>query len=118
VMLPAIIAGAVLPPRRGGIAHGAMADSMRVHHRGCRTAEFTTAKGVRPTMRQIELTDKLELLGVLAGAFLVVTALGSLLGTPWAYTGDSLVVAIQLVGVVATAAIGVGLAWLVYEPRD
>lgn len=67
-------------------------------------------------MRQIGVTDKLEVLGVLVGAFLVVTALGTLLGTPWVYNDDPLVVAIQLVGVVAMIAIGVGLAWLVYEP--
>ena len=69
-------------------------------------------------MRLIEVTDKLEVLGVLAGAFLVVTALGTLIGTPWAYNNDPLVSALQLVGVVAMIAIGVGLAWLVYEPRS
>lgn len=66
-------------------------------------------------MRPIEVRDKLEVLGVLVGAFLVVTALGRLVGTPWVYNDDPLASAIQLVGVVATIAIGVGLAWLVYE---
>ncbi|PSQ61081.1 MAG: hypothetical protein BRD23_00915 [Halobacteriales archaeon SW_9_67_25] len=69
-------------------------------------------------MKTIEVTDRLEVLGVLVGAFLVVTALGTLVGTPWAYSDDPLASAIQLVGVVAMVAIGVGLAWLVYEPQS
>ena len=67
-------------------------------------------------MKTIGVTDKLEVLGVLVGAFLVVTALGTLLGTPWAYSDSTLASVIQLDGVVAMIAIGVGLAWLVYEP--
>jgi len=67
-------------------------------------------------MQSIKVTDKLEVLGVLVGAFLVLAALGTLVGTPWAYNNDPLVTVIQLVGVVAMIAIGVGLAWLVYEP--
>lgn len=69
-------------------------------------------------MQSIEVTDKLEVLGVLVGAFLVVTALGTLVGTPWAYNNDPVVSVIQLVGVAAMVVIGVGLAWLVYEPRE
>jgi hypothetical protein len=68
-------------------------------------------------MEVIDATDKLEVLGVLVGAFLVVVALGTLVGTPWTTNNDALASAIQLVGVVAMAAIGVGLAWLSYGRR-
>jgi len=66
-------------------------------------------------MNAIEVTDKLEVLGVLVGAFLVLVALGTLVGTPWVYNIDPLASVIQIVGVVAMAAIGVGLVWLSYE---
>lgn len=56
--------------------------------------------------------DRLEPLGIAAGAFLVLAALGTLIGQPWATNPDMIAVAFQLVGVLATIAIGAGLAYL------
>lgn len=61
--------------------------------------------------------DALVPLGVGAGAFLVLAALGTLAGAPWATNPDTAAVAIQLVGVVAMAALGVGLAYLSWSGR-
>lgn len=66
-------------------------------------------------MRTIQFEDRLEPLGIAAGAVLVVMALGTLLGTPWATAGSTVVAVLQLVGVLVTAAIGVALAWLSYS---
>lgn len=65
-------------------------------------------------MEVIDAADKLEVLGVLVGAFLVAVALGTLVGTPWATNNDALASVVQLVGVAAMAAVGIGLAWLSY----
>lgn len=58
--------------------------------------------------------DRLDLVGTLAGVFLVLVALGTLSGQPWQYSGSALVMVLQLVGIVATAAIGVLLVWLAH----
>jgi len=58
--------------------------------------------------------DRLDVLGVLAGAFLVLVALGTAAGTPWTHSGGTIVMLIQVFGVVATAAIGIGLVWLAH----
>jgi len=79
------------------------------------TAQFTTRSTVGPDMEVIGAADKLEVLGVLVGAFLVVAALGTLVGTPWTTNNDALASAIQIVGVAAMIAVGIGLAWLSYE---
>lgn len=56
--------------------------------------------------------DRLDALGVLAGVFLVLVALGTAAGTPWVYSGGTVVMVLQILGVLATAAIGAGLVWL------
>lgn len=56
--------------------------------------------------------DRLDLLGVLAGVFLVLVALGTASGTPWTHSGGTIVMLIQVFGVIATAAIGIALVWL------
>lgn len=58
--------------------------------------------------------DRLDLLGVLAGVFLVLVAIGTAAGTPWVYSGGTLVMVLQIIGVLATAAIGVLLVWLAH----
>ena len=62
--------------------------------------------------------DKLEPLGIAAGVFLILAALGTLAGAPWATNPDTLAVALQLIGVVATIALGAGLAYLSWTGRD
>lgn len=62
----------------------------------------------------IDFEDNLAILGVLVGAFVVVVGLGTLLGQPWTTTENTSAVVVQLVGIVATIAIGVLLIVLTY----
>lgn len=56
--------------------------------------------------------DRLEPVGTAAGVLLVLVAIGTLAGTPWTTKGDALASVIQVVGVVAMAALGVFLVRL------
>ena len=56
--------------------------------------------------------DKLEPLGIAAGAFLVLAGLGTIAGAPWATNPDVLAVAISVLGSLATVVVGAGLAYL------
>lgn len=56
--------------------------------------------------------DALEPLGVLAGAFLVLVGIGTIVGTPWTTNPDTVAVALKIVGALATVALGAGLAYL------
>ena len=58
--------------------------------------------------------DRLDILGVLAGVFLVLVAIGTAAGQPWQYSGGTVVMIVQIFGVIATAAIGVVLVWLAH----
>lgn len=64
-------------------------------------------------MTALSFDDRLDVLGTLLGAFIVLGALGSLLGAPWDTNPDTLAVVLQLLGVVLTVVIGAGLLWLV-----
>lgn len=64
------------------------------------------------------VADRLEVLGIAAGAFLVLAALGTVLGQPWTTNPDGLAVALKLVGVVLTIAIGAGLIYLSWTGRE
>lgn len=66
-------------------------------------------------MNGYEFEDRLELLGVLAGGFVVVVALGTLLGLPWTTTDNTTAALIQVVGIVATIAVGVTLVAVTYD---
>ncbi|MFB6307797.1 MAG: hypothetical protein ABEH35_00565 [Haloarculaceae archaeon] len=55
--------------------------------------------------------DALEPLGVGVGAFLVLVGLVTIVGTPWT-TNNLLPALLQVVGALATAAVGAGLAYL------
>jgi hypothetical protein len=61
--------------------------------------------------------DSMEPLGVLAGAFLVLAGLGTVAGTPWTTNPDTLAVALKIIGSLATAALGAGLAYLSWTGR-
>lgn len=63
-------------------------------------------------MDAIQFEDRLEPLGILTGALLVATALGTLAGTPWTTANSGIVVGLQILGVLVTAVIGGGLVWL------
>jgi protein-S-isoprenylcysteine O-methyltransferase Ste14 len=56
--------------------------------------------------------DRLEPLGIVVGALLVLFGLGTVYGTPWTTKGSVLASGLQLVGVLAMIAVGVALVWL------
>jgi hypothetical protein len=62
----------------------------------------------------INFEDRLSVLGVLVGGFVIVAGLGTLLGAPWTTAGSTSVLLVQLVGIVATVAIGVLLVIITY----
>lgn len=62
--------------------------------------------------------DRLEPVGIAAGAFLVLAGLGTVAGAPWATSTDTLAVAVQVLGALATAALGAGLAYLSWTGRQ
>ena len=70
-------------------------------------------------MSRFDYEDRLELLGIPAGAFLILAALGTLVGMPWATNDETIAVLIQMIGIVATLAVGVALIAITYreDPR-
>lgn len=68
----------------------------------------------------IDFEDSLAILGVLVGAFVIVVGLGTLLGQPWTTTENTSAVVVQMVGILATIAIGVLLVVITYadEPGE
>ena len=50
--------------------------------------------------------DRLELLGLLAGVFLVIAGLGMLANQPWSTTTNTTAALVQVVGIVAMVAVG------------
>jgi hypothetical protein len=57
--------------------------------------------------------DPLTALGVGTGAYLLLAAAATLVGAPWQHGSGTLATALQIVGAVATAGVGAGLAALV-----
>lgn len=72
---------------------------------------------VRRRVSEVEVEDPLEPLGVAAGVLLILVGLGTVVGMPWQYNPSALVSAVQLLGILATVAIGVGLVWVALLPR-
>jgi hypothetical protein len=60
-------------------------------------------------MKLPEFEDRLELLGLLVGAFIVVAGLGSLAGTPWTTASGSGPAVVQVAGIILTIALGVAI---------
>lgn len=62
--------------------------------------------------------DDLDVLGVLAGVFVALVGLGTLVGMPWQY-GNSIVVTVgQILGAVSAVVIGLGLAYYVHTTAE
>lgn len=62
--------------------------------------------------------DRLEVLGIGAGVFLVLVGLGTIAGTPWTVMNDTVAAGLQMVGVIGMMAIGAGLAYLSWTGRE
>ena len=63
-------------------------------------------------MDRSPFADKLEVLGILVGAFLVLVGLGTLSGIPWETAATAMAGVTQVVGAIIAIGLGVGLAWL------
>jgi uncharacterized membrane protein len=61
------------------------------------------------------IDGKVELLGVLAGVFLALFGITTIIGQPWATNSDMLAVVIRIIGALATTGIGAGMVWLSLE---
>jgi uncharacterized membrane protein YozB (DUF420 family) len=59
-----------------------------------------------------QFDDTLEPVGIIVGVALVVIGLTTIAGQPWATKISILPAVVQVVGALATAAIGAGLVWL------
>ena len=66
-------------------------------------------------MDTLRFADRLEVIGIVIGAFLVLTGIGTIAGQPWNTAGGALVTLATLVGAVMAIAIGAALAWLVSQ---
>ncbi len=60
-------------------------------------------------MSRLNFGDKLEVLGILLGAFVIITALGTLAGLPWSTAEGALPALVQVIGILATIGVGVVL---------
>jgi hypothetical protein len=61
---------------------------------------------------EFAVEDTLSVAGALAGLYLVVAGVATLLGMPWQYGSSAAVSAGQILGALATVGVGAGLAWL------
>lgn len=62
------------------------------------------------------ISDTLEPIGIVVGAFLILAALGTVVGMPWQTNGNTVVTLLQFVGIASMIAIGGGLIWLARQP--
>jgi hypothetical protein len=67
-------------------------------------------------MNRFEFQDRLEVLGVLAGAFVVIMALSTLVGLPWTTTESTTGAIVQVIGILLT--LGLGIAVIVFTRTD
>lgn len=66
---------------------------------------------------ELPIRDRLDTIGTVVGAFVVLLALSTAVTRPWRYTGGGSVMVLQIVGVLASLAIGVGLIYLSHFVR-
>lgn len=66
-------------------------------------------------MNGLDFQDRLEPVGIALGAFLVLVAIGTASGMPWTTLNSTGAAALQIIGILVLAALGVGLAVLSYE---
>lgn len=63
-------------------------------------------------MDELILDETMAVLGLLVGAIVVLIGLGTLLGQPWSTAEGTLVALVQLLGILATIAVGVLVAMI------
>jgi L-asparagine transporter-like permease len=64
--------------------------------------------------------DRLEWLGIFAGAFVILVGIGSLSGLPWTTTENTIAAVIQVIGIFGFISVGVILILFAYtgDPGD
>lgn len=65
-------------------------------------------------MARFDYQDKLEILGIFAGGFLIIYALAILSTLPWTTNDDMIAVGIQMFGLVALLALGLVVISMTY----
>ena len=75
-------------------------------------------EGFTARLADVEFEDKLEIVGLAAGIFLVLVGLGTLVWLPATPTESGLVTVFKIIGGLATVGIGLGLMWLVQTQWD
>lgn len=74
--------------------------------------------GILPDrLGDVEFADRLEVVGLVAGVFLVVVGLATIAGAPWTHKASIGASVLQVVGALGTAGIGAGLVWLTRTER-
>lgn len=68
-------------------------------------------------LQDVTVDDRLELLGLAVGGFLVLAGLATVAGTPWTHKATVAAAVVQVLGALGTAAIGAGLIWLTRTGR-
>lgn len=68
-------------------------------------------------VEDVEFEDHLALVGTIAGGFLVLAGLATVAGTPWTHKATLAAAVVQVIGALATAAVGAGLVWLSQQPE-
>lgn len=66
-------------------------------------------------MNPFAYDDKLEVLGVLAGGFVIIVALGTLLEPPWTTNEETAAAIVQTVGVVLSVLVGIAIIQVTYS---
>ncbi|WP_336001611.1 hypothetical protein [Halorientalis halophila] len=64
-------------------------------------------------MERFGISDELELLGLLVGAFMILVGIGTVVGLPWQTAESALVGVLQVVGGLVAVAVGAALVWIV-----
>lgn len=67
-----------------------------------------------------EFEDRLEVLGLIVGAFVIIAGLGSLAGTPWSTARGAGPAVFQVAGIILMIALGVAIVVLTRteDPAD
>lgn len=65
-----------------------------------------------------QFDDLAEPLGIGIGVLLVLIGLGTVSGMPWATNNDMVASALQVVGILLTVVLGVGLAYVSWSGRE
>jgi hypothetical protein len=68
-------------------------------------------------LQDVEFEDRLEVFGLVTGAFLVLAGLATVAGAPWTHKASIAASILQVLGALGTAGVGAGLVWLTQTQR-